>query len=212
MKAISTLLALFTAGYLRLFLTVITASSATARVIENVELSSEEAVPSGGQERSEAVLQDVPGLEEDEWIFDSYAFTNEDKYGGVGEVIGNGRTTGVMIIAFRRSDTNFVPAGQPRTLAEADQLFLSLRIQGHRLNKRSVFESFPDNPFEPDRLTRIIARSVLGKIIYVGTESFIHPLRRMLDGDFSPLGLFTGFELLGLGKAFVQFCRLGIRA
>ena len=69
-----------------------------------------------------------------------------------------------------------------------------------RLNKRSLFEAFPDNPFQPDRLSRIIARSILGKIIYAGSEW--NPLRRMLEGDFSPMGFFTGYQLLGLGKAF----------
>ena len=68
--------------------------------------------------------------EDGRWVLDSYAITSEDPNQTPRDVFRVDGATGVALVGFRRTGTSpeFVPAQHPKSLEEAETLFLALRI------------------------------------------------------------------------------------
>ena len=68
--------------------------------------------------------------EDGRWVLDSYAITSEDPNQTPHDVFRVNGATGVALVGFRRTGTSpeFVPAQHPKSLEEAETLFLALRI------------------------------------------------------------------------------------
>ena len=105
-----------------------------------------------------------------------------------------------MLMAFRRtSPAEYTVSRVPSNLDEARTLFIAIRVQGstRKRHRRWAFDESYDDILAPDRLSRLIARNVLGLII----NNVVSPLKRVLSGDFSPPRFVTGWNWLGFGKA-----------